>query len=103
MSRWSDVVQFIRTIEGTDLDGFPQDIEILGAVIFANRKPVRSSEFYQAAQSGYQLEETFEVRTPDYKGEKVLFFENERYRIERTYKKTDVIELICSRFAVEAV
>ncbi|MGM7635637.1 phage head closure protein [Bacillus sp. Hm123] len=98
MSRWADVIKFITVGQTQDEDGFPIQGEVIGPAIFANRKSVRSSEHYQAAQNGIKLEAVFEVRVSDYTDEQVLIWNQKKYKIERTYEKTDIIELVCRLF-----
>ena len=99
MSRWSDVIQYVSANDDQkDEDGFPIPGGSPGPYIFANKKSVRSSEFYQAAQNGIQLEAVFEVRAVDYDDQLQLVWENKTYSIERTYEKTDIIELVCRLF-----
>lgn len=65
--------------------------------IFANKKSVRQSEFYQASEQGINLIQMFEMRTSDYNGEKKLEFEGNNYYVVRTYdKNSEIIQLICS-------
>lgn len=65
--------------------------------IFANKKSVRQSEFYQAAAQDINLIQMFEMRTSDYNGENKVEFEGKAYYIVRTYdKNNEIIQLICS-------
>lgn len=64
--------------------------------VFANKKDVRQSEFYQAMATGLRPELMFEVRSVEYKGEKTLRYNNEPYSIIRTYSKNgEITELVC--------
>lgn len=101
VSRWSEVINLVSIVKGEDKDGFPENIEITGGDVFANELPVNSSEFYQASQAGYLIAVTFKIRSVDYQGEESLIFEKEPYRIVRTYKKGEFIELSCEKRAVE--
>lgn len=101
MSRWSDVINLIGVQEGTDEDGFPADVEVRSEDIYANKLPVKSSEFYQASQAGYLIASTFEIRSIDYQGEESLLFEEDLYRIVRTYDKGEFIELSCEKRDVD--
>jgi SPP1 family predicted phage head-tail adaptor len=92
---YRDVIDLISVVEGKDGDGFPNDIETSRQDIFANKKSVRSSEFYQASQSGYTLDLMFEIRSIDYENESHLDFNGKRYEIIRTYDKGEIIELVC--------
>lgn len=101
VSRWSNVIKLVSIGEGTDEDGFPAKVEVTGDDIFASELPVKSSEFYQASQAGYLIAKTFKLRSADYQGEKSLVFEEESYRIVRTYGKGEFIELSCEKRDVD--
>jgi SPP1 family predicted phage head-tail adaptor len=90
-----DVVDLISITEGKDADGFPADVQTIRPNIYANKKSVRSSEFYQASQSGYRLDLMFEIRSIDYEDESHLKFNEKPYEIVRTYDKGEIIELVC--------
>lgn len=96
---WSDVVYLVGLEEGTDDYGFPTIVESEKRQVFANKKSIRSSEYYQAKQSGIDLAFTFEIRSIDYSGEEFLYLsldeEEEAHEIERTYEKGEFIELVC--------
>lgn len=65
--------------------------------IFANKKDVRQTEFYQAMQEGINLTGMFEIRKSEYNGENKLEYNGITYYILRTYSKNDeIIQLICS-------
>lgn len=66
--------------------------------VFANRKSVRSSEFYQAAAAGLKPEIVFEIRAVEYQDEPRLSYAGKVYQIIRTYSKDgELLELVCSR------
>ncbi|NOK23891.1 phage head closure protein [Corallococcus carmarthensis] len=70
--------------------------------VFANRKSIRQSEFYQAHMAGLQPEIMFEVRFADFADERKLRYpagdNGRRYNIIRTYTKNEeTIELVCQR------
>jgi len=94
---WSDVVQFVNLVEGTDEDGFPAVVPGPPRKVFANRKSVRSQEFHAAKQQGITLSYMFEVRTDEYNGEESLFHNGKEQNVYRTYEKGEFIELICHR------
>lgn len=99
---WSDVVYLVGLTEGTDDDGFPGIVEGERKQVFANKKSIRSSEYYQAKQSGIDLAFTYEIRSIDYDGEERLYLHEkggEPYEIERTYEKGEFIELVCKNKA----
>lgn len=70
--------------------------------VFANKKSVRQSEFYQAYAAGLKPELSFEVREMEYASEPKLRFDGLDYYIIRTFSKNgEVVELICSRYPME--
>ena len=66
--------------------------------VFANKKSIRQSEFYQAQASGLKPELMFEIREIDYNDEQKLKYNDKDYNIIRTHSKNgEIIELICNR------
>ncbi len=64
--------------------------------VFANRKSIRQSEFYQAAATGLRPEIMFEVWSEEYSNQPKLKYNNKLYTIIRTYDKDgELTELIC--------
>jgi SPP1 family predicted phage head-tail adaptor len=65
--------------------------------VFANKKSIRQSEFYQAAATGLKPELMFEIRAIEYDEQKRLTYNSKPYNIIRTHSKNgEIIELICS-------
>lgn len=94
---FKDIIDLVAITTAKDPDGFPVTTETKRTV-FADKKSVRQSEFYQAALQNINLELMFDVRTVDYQEEKLLDYEGKRYKIVRTYDKDgEMTELICSR------
>lgn len=94
-----DVLDLLVLEEGTNENGFPV-IEVNERIqVFANKKSVRSNEFYLASQSGYKLEKMFEVRSVDYNSQTFLDYDSKRYEIIRTYDKGELIELVCQLYS----
>ncbi|MFB4258973.1 hypothetical protein ACE106_07405 [Shouchella clausii] len=94
---WSDVVYLAHQGKGRDKDGFPDNSEGEPRQVFANKKSVRSQEFYLAKQNGYELTHMFEVRSVEYEGEEVLYYHENRNLVLRTYEKGEFVELICMK------
>lgn len=64
--------------------------------VFANKKDVRQSEFYQAMATGIKPTFMFEISEHDYKKEEILRFEDVELRIIRTHEiKNERIEIVC--------
>lgn len=95
---WRDTVDLVTTTQtqnayGEYVDGTPSK-----RTVFANKKSIRQSEFYQAHAQGIRPEVMFEVRVIDYTDETRLEYDSKLYYIVRTYSKNDeTVELICSR------
>ena len=94
---WDDEIILVSTSKDVDEDGFPIDEKPVETTVMVNRLPVNSSEFYQSNKEGYTISEAFEVHTIEYNGEQSLIFEDEKYRIRRTYRKDEYTELYCER------
>mgnify|MGYP000908391241 FL=1 len=94
---FKDIIDLVAITTAKDPDGFPVVTETK-RTIFADKKSVRQSEFYQAAAQNIKLELMFDVRSIDYQGEELLEYERQRYKIVRTYDKDgELTELVCSR------
>jgi len=95
---WRDTLDLVTTTQtqnsfGEYVDGTPTK-----RTVFANKKSIRQSEFYQAHAQGIRPEVMFEVRVIDYADETRLEYDSKVYYIVRTYSKNDeTVELICSR------
>lgn len=64
--------------------------------VYANKKSIRQSEFYQAQATGLRPELMFVIRTIDYNNETRLKYNSKFYEIIRTHDKNgEFIELIC--------
>jgi SPP1 family predicted phage head-tail adaptor len=64
--------------------------------VFANKKSIRQSEFYQAMSTGLRPELMFEVRSIEYTGQPKLKYESKEYNIIREYSKNgEITELVC--------
>lgn len=99
MRTFDEEVHLIGLVEGVDDEGFNVIVEGKKPPILANKLSVRSNEYWQAKQSGISLSYTFEVHAIEYNGEEKLMYDDDEYRIERTYEKGDYVELICVRKA----
>lgn len=69
---------------------------IVWTTVFANKKSVRQSEFYEGMNAGLKPELTFEVRTFEFDNHEKARFNGKTYDITRTYsspKTPDITEL----------
>lgn len=93
----NDVIELISTCLYVDENGFEIQAE-RKREIFADKKSVRSSEFYQAQSQGFKLSIMFNIKPYEYDNEEYLIFENQKYKIERTYEKdSENLEIVCSK------
>lgn len=95
---WRDTIDLVAVSQTQDEYGAPVESETT-IQVFANKKSIRQSEFYQALTTGLELEIMFEIRSIEYGGESRIRFENELYYIIRTHSKNEeILELICSKY-----
>ena len=92
---WRDEIDLISIT--TTQNDYGDDIHTKSyRSVFANKKSVRQSEFYQAAQTGLLPQFMFEIREIDYNEEQSLRFNAKEYTIIRHYSKNnEICELIC--------
>ncbi|AFQ46266.1 phage head closure protein [Desulfosporosinus meridiei] len=65
-------------------------------LVFAEKKSIRQSEFYQAKATGLRPELSFVVWTREYAGEGKLEFDGKEYNIIRTFEpNSEDTELTC--------
>ena len=94
---FSEVVELISFNTSIDENGFEISTETKEEV-FADKKSVRSTEFYEAQKLGYKLSVMFVIRPYEYNGQEYIYYENNKYKVERTYEKnTEQLEIICSK------
>lgn len=92
---WRDVIDLISETHSENAMGDVITANTLKQV-FANKKSIRQSEFYQAHSSGLKPEIMFEIRAIDYSGEKSIQYDGKRYSIIRQFSKNgEIVELIC--------
>lgn len=78
--------------------GVLDDFKEITRKVYCNEKSVGQSEVYQARGTGLNPELKLILRHAfDYKGEKLLEYQGIRYRILRTYRDADTIELTIQR------
>lgn len=100
--RWVDEITLIAQTppaEKVNENGFPNAAEETRTTVFGNVKSVGYSEFYKAAQAGFEAEMKCDVYAEEYHGERLAEYEGRRFKVIRTYrdpKKPDEIELTLS-------
>ena len=64
--------------------------------IFADFKSISQNEFYQAQAQGIKPELKFVIADyNDYRNEEELIYEGNKYKILRTYRSEDKLEITC--------
>ena len=107
---YSDVINLIVVTQGKDGDGFPAEAETKFEV-YANKKSVGRSEFYQSMQAGITATAVFETRVCDFEESTVtnsvkheatrVEHDGKKYNIIRTYSKdNEMLEITCSDLGV---
>ncbi len=91
---FKDIVTLISITTTTDEIGDIVEVENEREV-FANKKSIKQSEYYQALSAGLKPEVTFTMHSFEYEAEKILKYNGKPYNIIRTFEKGDFIELIC--------
>lgn len=93
---FKDVIELVGEKDGENAMGDPITVPTYREV-FANKKGIRQSEFYQAHAAGLKPELMYEISEHDYEGEKQIRVDYTKlYNIIRTYPaKDERLELIC--------
>lgn len=92
---WRDVIDLITITTTQNNMGDNIETETSNQV-FANKKSIRQSEFYQAQATGLRPEVMFEIKTINYNQETKLGYNDKTYNIIRVYDKNgEITELIC--------
>ncbi len=93
---WTEIIELGKVTETTIHGEVVQSIEY--KTVYANKKSVKYSEFYQAAMAGLKPELVFEINSFEYDNEDKVRYNDKEYAIIRTYEKGEVIELTVSSF-----
>lgn len=71
--------------------------------VFAEVISVSQNEFYKALQNGLTPELVFRLTDyGDYNGEKVFLYEDERWRVIRTYIQEEALFIVAGKAAADA-
>lgn len=96
MALFKDVIQLVSV--SIELDELLQEIEKpVKRDVFANKRSISQSEFFNAGQNGLKAQYVFDIRLCEYKGEDELIFDNKSYLIYRTFEKGEDIELYAQK------
>ena len=93
----NEILTLIRSVHGVDDYGDPAIAEI-PRVVFCRVASIGQKEFYQAQALGLQPETKFVLADYlEYQGEMQVEYNNTRYRVLRTYRTSQELELVCYR------
>lgn len=99
---WRDVIDLIPVIVARDSYGEETEQDGTPRTVFANKKSVRQTEFYQAMAAGIKPDIVFEIMVGDYSDEAKVKYNEKYYRVVRTYSANgERIELVCSIYPME--
>lgn len=75
-------------------------------MVFCTVRSVGMSEFYRAKKNGLEPSIVFRMQQANYDGEKIVLWTpksaQQRFRVVRTYRDGDMIELTCADATVDA-
>ena len=93
----TEVINLIAVTHGTDDYGDPVDTETVRQV-FAEQMSIGQAEFYQAQASGLKPELKFKLADYyDFKDEPFMEYNGKRYKLLRTFRTGNSLELTYSK------
>lgn len=93
----TDILELVSEAETTDAYGDPAIVEN-SRVVFCTVKSIGEKEFYHAHAVGLQPEIKFVLEDYyDYGGEMYIVYNGDRYKVLRTYRTGNKMELTCYR------
>ena len=88
--------------EKTTLDSKKRpEVTYTESLFYCNEKSIGQSEFYQSASVGFKPEIKLEAKLIDLTNVTHIRYNNTIYKILRTYKKEDIVELVLTSTVVE--
>lgn len=97
---WDEIIELGNATETTVHGEVIQSFEY--REVFANKKSVRQSEFYQAASVGLKPELVFEIHSFEFNNDEKVRCNGKEYSIIRAYEKGEITELtVTSRVGSE--
>lgn len=97
---YNDIAILINKIKTDNVDEYGDDIfEEERSEVFVNVKSVKYSEFYSAHIAGFNPEIIFEIADYyDYKGQPLIEYDGEIYKVIRTYRTTISLQIVCQHY-----
>ena len=95
---WREVIELGNLLETIEYGEVVRSVEY--RKVYANKKSIRQSEFYQGASAGLKPELLFEVKSMEFNNDERVRFpvgaDGKEYTIIRTYKTGEKMELTVS-------
>lgn len=92
---WDNTCKLADLTVMTNENGF-EEKSFITEEVFCNEKSVTSDEFYKSCKEGEEVKVVLVVKQIDYSKQKYVIYEDEQYKIKRTYKvNSEDIELHC--------
>lgn len=94
---YNEIVNLVEKIKTGEQTIFGDDIyDYLKTPVFAKVKSVTRNEFYTAHVAGFDPEIVFEIADYyDYDGQKFVEYNNEMYKVIRTYRANISLQIVC--------
>lgn len=96
---WKDVIE-LGNMQETIVHGEPVQ-SMVWREVYANKKSVRQSEFYQASSTGLKPELIFEVNSFEFSNDEKVRYPvgtGKEYSIIRSYEKGEINELTVTSY-----
>lgn len=91
--RYDSEITLVSLKIARNAEGIDAETENARAVVYAQLDAVGYREFYVAQQAGITPEITATIFDADYDRQRVAIVDGVRYRVVRTYKRGDKVEL----------
>lgn len=83
---WSDVCILAKITGNEPNDNGVEVTTFNKTEVFCNEKSVTADEFYKSCQEGNEIKVVLEVKQVDYSKEQYVFYDDELFKVKRTYK-----------------
>ena len=97
---FKDIAYLMKETKTLDSKKRPK-VTYTESLFYCNVKSIGQTEFYQSAAVGFKPEIKLETKLLDLTGATHVRYNNIVYKILRTYKKIDIIELVLTSTVVE--
>lgn len=93
----NDIILLRKVTQAKDSDGYDSAKSAESRTVFAERKSVTRTEFYEAMRAGITAAAVFCINADEYDGETEVQSNDKVYTVVRTYKTSENdIELTCA-------